>query len=467
MPLRLSAAVLLLSLAQARGAEWTVSGISGELTIAAALGKAAPGDTIRVHPGIYTGNLVLDRPVTLIGEGRPVLRGSGHGSVVTVNASGCVLRGFRIEHSGASLIEEDSGILLRSGYSQVIGNELHDVLFGIYFYRAHDNLVRENVVHGRTEIRVGERGAGLHLWDSHRNTIEGNTVSGTRDGMYIQNANRSTIRHNRVSNVRYGLHYMNSDDNVFEDNAFDNNVAGAAIMYSNRIQLRRNRFVHNRGFSSFGILFQDSVSLIAEHNIVSDNAVGLFLEAVRNSVFQANLIANNDTAIEIFANSDRNEFTRNNFAANLTPIRVIGRSTTTRWSSRGQGNYWSDYDGYDLDGNGVGDVPFHIRNLYERMENDLPRLRLYFDSPAARALVAAERAFPVMRTSAERDEHPLMKPVALPVSLTDNGPGVNPLAASVPLKPAPSRIAWQAAAFASAALAACARMVVVRKGNPQ
>jgi nitrous oxidase accessory protein len=334
----LAGAIILLapSLTGARAAEWTVRSGDGHRAIASALANAAPGDVVRVSAGVYPGNLLLNRTVTLIGEGLPVLRGSGEGSVVTVSASGCTLQGFRIEHSGASLIDEDSGILLRSANNRVTGNELDDVLFGIYFYRANDNVVRENVVRGRTEIAVGERGAGLHLWDSHRNTIERNTVSGTRDGMYVQNASHTVIRRNRVSNVRYGLHYMNSDDNVFEDNAFDDNVAGAAIMYSNRIVLRRNRFVHNRGFSSFGILFQDSGRLLAENNIVSDNAAGLFLEAVRDSVFRANIIANNDTAIEIFANSERNEFTQNNFAGNLTPIRVIGRSTTTRWSSGGR-----------------------------------------------------------------------------------------------------------------------------------
>jgi nitrous oxidase accessory protein len=244
---------------------------------------------------------------------------------------------------------------------------------------------------------------------------------------------------------------MNSDDNVFEDNAFDNNVAGAAIMYSSRIVLRRNRFVHNRGFSSFGILFQDSVRLVAEHNIVADNAAGLFLEAVRDSVFRSNLIASNDTAVEIFANAERNEFTRNNFIANLTPIRVIGRSTTTRWSTGGEGNYWSEYDGYDLDGDGVGDVPFHIRNLYERMESNFPRLRLYFDSPAAQALVAAERAFPIVRTSVERDQHPLMKPVALPVSLVEQ-----PLRLRGALSPAIAFV-----------LAVCGSVMLVRKGKKQ
>jgi nitrous oxidase accessory protein len=452
----LACAVLVFATGFTSGAaELTVGSGAGYSTITSALEMASPGDIIRVRAGVYHGNLVLNRSVTLIGEGRPVIRGTGEGSVVRFDAPGCVLQGFRIERSGSSLIDEDSGILLRSGNNRLIDNQLSDVLFGIYFYRAHDNFLRDNVVRGRTEIGVGERGAGLHLWDSHRNTIEGNAVSGTRDGMYMQNVSQSVIRLNRISNVRYGLHYMNSDDNLFEDNAFDNNVAGAAIMYSSRIQLRRNRFVHNRGFSSFGVLFQDSTRLVAEHNIVSDNAVGLFFEAVRDSVFRENLVANNDTAVEMFASSDRNEFTRNNFIANLTPIRVIGRSTTTRWSSGGRGNFWSDYDGYDLDGNGIGDVAFRIRNLYERMESDHPRLRLYFDSPAARALAAAERAFPILRTSEERDEHPLMKPVALPVSLDEAAPAR-----------AHTRRTSAMSTFAACA-AVCAGMMLVRKGKRQ
>ncbi|MCZ2146830.1 MAG: nitrous oxide reductase family maturation protein NosD [Bryobacterales bacterium] len=410
-------AALICALAEAGAAELRVGPGARFARITDAVRSAQPHDVIRVSGGTYPGDLVLDTPVRLIGEGRPVIRGTGSGSIITVRAPGCVIRGFRVEHSGNSLMDEHSGILLHSSGNQITGNELSDILFGIYFYGSNDNIVRRNTIRGRLQIEQGERGAGLHFWNCLRNRIEENVISGTRDGMYLQNASESIIRRNQVTQARYGLHYMYSNGNVFEDNTFAGNVAGAAIMYSSRIQLRRNRFLHNRGFSSFGILFQDSTEITAEQNIISDNATGIFAESLRSSTFRRNLVSGNDTALEMFASVSENVFTENNFVANLTPIRVIGRTTTTRWSKGGRGNYWNEYDGYDLDGDGVGDVPFQLRNLYEKMEDSHPRLRIYFQSPAARALAAAERAFPIMRGATEADPKPLMRPVDLGIAM--------------------------------------------------
>jgi nitrous oxidase accessory protein len=395
-------------------ADWRVA--PGD-SVAQTVARAAAGDTIYIAPGVYHGNLVIDKTIRLIGSGRPVLRGAGRGSIVTVRAPRCEIRGFRVEHSGGSLIDEDSGILLYSDGNRIVDNELDDILFGIYFYRSNDNVVRHNRIHGRTQIEQGERGAGLHLWDCLRNTLEDNTIFETRDGMYLQNASESAIRRNTVTRVRYGLHYMYSNRNIFEENVFDRNVAGAAIMYSSRIELRRNRFEHNRGFSSFGILFQDSAGLTIEHNAIADNAVGIFMEGLRDSTFHENLIAGNDTAVQMFSSAANNRFYENNFIGNLSPISVVGRETTTLWSRGTRGNYWSEYDGYDLDGDGLGDVPYRIRNFYERLEGNYPRLRLYFYSPAAQALAAAERAFPIIRSADEQDQHPLMRPLALPIDV--------------------------------------------------
>jgi nitrous oxidase accessory protein len=378
-------------------------------SITAAIRAARPGDTILIGQGTYVEQVVLDKTLTLEGVNKPVVRGSGRGSVIIVLAPACTIRGIVVQHCGSELQNEDSGILLKSRGNRVEDNELSDVLFGIYLFQSAENTIRGNTIRGRKNLDTGDRGAGLHFYSSPDNTIEDNVVTEERDGMYIQNSPGNKIRRNRVSNLRYGLHYMYSDANVFEDNVFSNNMAGAAIMYSNRIVFRRNAFIHNRGYSSFGILFQDCNDCIAEGNFIIDNSVGLFMEAIRRSAFRNNVIAGNDVAIEMFASAADNVFAENNFVENISPLHLVGRTTTTRWASEGRGNFWSDYDGYDLDGDGVGDVPHKVQNVFEYMEGNHPRLRLYLLSPAAQALAVAEKTLPVVRGSSEADPAPLVK----------------------------------------------------------
>ncbi|HEX8984372.1 MAG TPA: nitrous oxide reductase family maturation protein NosD [Bryobacteraceae bacterium] len=420
-------------------------------SIREAVAQAAPGDTIRVAPGTYQGNVTLDRQVVLEGAGKPVIRGDGNGSVITVLANRCVIRGFIVEHSGPMLVDEDSGILLKSSGNIVAGNELRDVLFGVYFFHADGNTVSGNLLRGRASLESGERGSGIHIWNSSGNTILRNVISDMRDGMYLQNAYQSFISGNRVHHLRYGLHYMFSDDNRFEDNDFYDNVAGAAIMYSRRIEFRRNSFVHNRGFSSFGILFQDSHDCVAEDNTISDNAAGIFMETLTDTVFRRNTIAGNDIAVQTFSSAERDTFTRNNFVHNLSPFQLIGKVTDIRWSERGAGNYWSGYDGYDLNGDGIGDVPYRIQNLFEQLEANYPRLRIYLFSPASQALAAAERSFPVLESPRTFDPAPLMRPL--------------PLAVRQPGRPAhPGGIA-AALAFSSIMVAGAVAMILWGNGR--
>lgn len=406
--------ILAANFSTARSETRIVVGEGGSFqSVQEAINAAQPGDVIEIRAGTYTGNITLDKRLTLQGIGQAILRGSGQGSVITVTASGCAIRAVIVEHSGNDLTREDSGVLIKSNDNLIEGNELRDVLYGIYLYRSRGNSLRRNTIRGRPEVESGERGAGLHLWDSHNNTIDDNVIHETRDGMYIQSCSGNEIRRNRVFDLRYGLHYMNSNRNVFEDNYFSNNVAGAAIMYSNQIEFRRNAFVHNRGFSSFGILFQDCEDLVAEENFIIDNETGIFMEALRKTSFRRNVIAENDVAIQMFSNSDGNVFAENNFIGNLSPLWLIGKSSTTRWADSGRGNFWSNYDGYDLDGDGLGDVRHKVQNVFEYMEGQHPRLRIYLNSPAAQALAAAERSFPILKGSPVMDPLPLMKAITL------------------------------------------------------
>jgi nitrous oxidase accessory protein len=311
------------------------------------------------------------------------------------------------------LMDEDAGILVRS-HGNVIGrNRLQDILFGIYLLRSHGNDIRDNKITGKRELEIGERGSGIHIYDSHNNRLTSNTISFARDGFYIQNANHTWIEDNKVSNLRYGLHYMYADSNTFLHNRFFDNVAGAAIMYSRGIVMRKNSFIHNRGFASYGILFQDCHGMIADSNIVADNVVGMFFEASTNNRFRHNVIARNDVALNMFANSMENVFTENNFIDNLSPLTIVGKGTGSHWNENGRGNFWSSYDGYDLDQDGIGDVPMKIQNAFNYLEGHQPNLRLYLYSPASQALAAATNAFPILDINREADSHPLMKPVDL------------------------------------------------------
>ncbi len=378
-----------------------------------AVANAQAGDTLFIPAGRYEGNLRIDKRLVLIGNGSPVVRGSGSGSVVTITADSCVLRGIVVEHCGTMLVDEDAGILVKSDGNLIEGNALRDILFGVYLYHAEHNRVTGNDIVGGRDLPLGERGSGVHIWNSRSNTFVGNSISDVRDGFYIQNANNTWIERNTVTKVRYGLHYMYADSNVFLGNSFWGNVAGAAIMYSSGIIMRNNVFAHNRGFSSFGVLFQDCHGLTADSNVVADNVVGMFFEASTGNTFRHTVIAQNDIALQMFQNSTGNRFTENDFIDNLAPLTIVGKRTESNWSPAGRGNYWSSYGGYDLDGDGIGDVPMKIQNVFQYLEGRNANVRLYLYSPASQALAAAASAFPVLELNEELDEHPLMRPVGV------------------------------------------------------
>lgn len=387
-------------------------------TISSALEQASPGDVIRVFAGVYEENVVISQSVVLEGVGRPVIRGDRTSSVVTVQADRVTVRGFRIERSGLDPRKDHSGILLRRARScRIENNELVDILFGIYLLQAPGALIQGNRITGRGDLDYGQRGNGIHLWNSHQVHIVNNEISACRDGLYFEYSNDTVVEGNHVWGLRYGLHYMFCDRNTFSHNIFEQNVAGAAIMYSQGIRLVRNSFVRNRGFSSYGILFQACRRCRAEENFILDNAVGISMEDLGDSEFSRNTIAGNDVAIQMFSSARNNRFWRNNFLLNLSPMVLIGGPTNTQWCVAGAGNYWSEYKGYDLDLDGVGDVPFRIQNLYEHLEGAFPRLRLFFGSPAAQAMAVAEQAFPILSRPGELDPCPLMRPVPVPVEI--------------------------------------------------
>ena len=365
---------------------------------------AAPGTTIEIESGRYVGDLYLDRRVRLVGHGRPQLVGSGRGSVIHVRADGIAIEGLDIDaRLGGSLDRDSSGIHVAAAAVVIRDVRIDRAHFGIYLREANDAVVERAVIRGVPNRPPGEQGSGIHVFNSQRFRLVQNDIADMRDGIYIQSSDRGTVAGNIARRVRYGLHYMYADDNVFEDNRFEDGAAGAAIMYSKRLRFRRNRFVHNRGFASVGLLLKDCSDLIAEDNFIADNARGVFLEGSDANIFRRNVLAVSDAAIVLFGSSRGNVFEGNAFIANLTPLNLVGRRTDTIFD----GNYWSDADEPDLDGDGIRDRPFRITNVFDHLRGNLTAADLFARGPAARALAAAERTFPVLAVVDVQDRRPL------------------------------------------------------------
>ena len=372
---------------------------------------AAPsGSTVEVGPGTYRGDLVLDRPVRLVGRGRPLLLGSGAGSVVRIRADGVTVEGFDVDgRAGGDHGRDSSGVHVAAKNAAVRDMRISRTLFGIYLYRADGAIVERCDIRGIPGKEPGEKGSGVHVWATDGFRLSGNTIRDVRDGFYIQSSSHGVVIGNVARDLRYGLHYMFADDNRFEDNIFENGAAGAALMYSRRIVFRRNRFLHNRGFASVGLLLKACDEVTAESNLIADNARGIFLEGSTKNLFRGNVIAESDSAIVLYDSCSENRFEGNSFIENLTPLEFVGRRTDTRFD----GNYWSGNDVPDLDGDGVSDREYRLSSVFDHFRGNLTAADLFTQGLGAAALAAAERALPVLDPAPVADRRPLARPPRL------------------------------------------------------
>ena len=384
----------------------------------ARIDAAAPGSLVEVPPGEYRGDLVVDKPLRLVGRGRPLLVGSGRGSVVRVRAEDVTVEGFAIDgRRGGDLARDSSGLHTAAARTTVRDLEIRDALFGVYLREANDAVVERCRVKGIAGRDPGEKGSGIHVYDLERFRIADNELVDVRDGLYLQNASKGTLKRNVARDVRYGLHYMFSDDNVFEDNTFENGAAGTAIMYSERIVFRRNRFLRNRGFASVGLLFQSCTDVVAEDNLVADNARGVFIEGSHRITLRRNVVAGSDVAVVLYDPDGGHRFEGNSFVGNRSPLDLVARHTDTVFA----GNYWSSSAEPDLDGDGRSDRPYRLTSVFDHLRGNLTAADLLSDSLAAAALGAAESAFPVLRLVPVEDASPLARPPLLPaVPLADD-----------------------------------------------
>ena len=384
--------------------------------LAEAIAAAQPGDTIEVAGGVFHGNLVIDRPLTLIGRDGATLDADNHGTVLRIDAPDTTVRGFTVRNSGDSLDHEDSGIIAAGPRALVEDNVLENVLFGIYINAAPGTTVRGNHITGQ-ELDIARRGDLIRLWDSDDVLIENNVTRNGRDAV-LWYSERMTLRGNDFSYGRYGLHFMYCDDALIEGNRLAYNSVGAYLMYGRRMTLRDNLLAFNRGPSGYGIGLKDMDDSVITGNRFLDNRVGAFIdgsprELDSTGLIEGNLFAYNDIAMEMLPSVRRNQISNNSFIENEQQVTIAGggRLEANEWTVGGRGNYWGDYAGYDGDGDGLGEIEYRAERLLDSLLGNRPELRLFLYSPVVNAVDFAARAFPMVRPQPILvDTHPLTTP---------------------------------------------------------
>jgi nitrous oxidase accessory protein len=378
--------------APASARTWTVGGPGADFpSIAPAVAAAVDGDTILVSGGVYREDLVLDKRLALIGQDEPRLFGTGAGSVVTITASGCELRGFVIEGSGTGQTNEmDAGVQVRSSGNRIVDNRLRRVFYGVVVSNGTHNEIAGNDVEGLRDLPYGRRGDGIYRYRAPENFVARNRISGERDAIYFQYAPGGRAVDNDVSDSRYALHDMFSDDAVVARNSFRDSAVGANIMNSRRIRVEGNRILRNRGVPGVGLTLKDCDDSVVRDNTIAGNLRGLLVEGSSLNTFQGNTFRANDTAVTLFSSAERNAFGGNRFDGNWSDVVLSGRDSGT-WSTHGRGNTWTKYRGFDFDGDGVDDAPHPVVGAFERIEGRNEAARIFLHSPAAVGLELAAR----------------------------------------------------------------------------
>ncbi len=380
-------------------------------TIQQGLLLATDRDTLLVDAGHYhEKNIIIKKSIFLIGINHPVLDGDNKYEVISITANGVLVDGFKIINSGISSIEDYAGIKMYSCRDAIIRNNILDnTFFGIYAEYGTNCLIENNILTACKKVEQ-ESGNGIHAWKSDSLRILGNTITGHRDGIYFEFVKNSVIWRNiSKKNLRYGLHFMFSNNDAYYCNVFENNGAGVAVMFSKELKMINNFFEENWGDGAYGLLLKEISDGYIENNRFYKNTSGIFMEGASRIYMKKNVFESNGWAMQIQASCMDVTLVNSNFKNNTFDVGTNGSLVLNTFNN----NYWDKYEGYDLNRDKLGDVPYRPVSLYSMIIQQNPPAMILFRSLMSSLLDKTEKVLPSLTPENLKDEHPLMKPLAL------------------------------------------------------
>ncbi|MFN3955363.1 MAG: nitrous oxide reductase family maturation protein NosD [Pararhodobacter sp.] len=383
--------------------------------LAAAIAGASPGDVLVLAPGRHDGPVVLSFEITLEGQGEALVEGNGTGSVITVTGHDVTLRGLEIRGSGSDHAAIDAGVKLGRGArgALVEGNRIIGNLVGVHVFGARDSAVRDNVILGRQDRRVNERGNGVYVWNAPGTLVERNQIRWGRDGIFANASRQNVFRDNLLRDLRFAVHFMYTNDAEVRGNVSIGNTLGFAIMFSDRVAVIDNMSLRDR---THGVMLNFANGGDVRGNLVrgGTHEKCTFIYNSHRNVIAGNRFEGCEIGIHFTAGSERNAVTGNAFIANRTQVKYVG-TRDIEWSHAGRGNFWSDHPAFDLDGDGIADARFRPNDLMDHILWSQPVAALLLGSPAVQLVRHAQAHFPATLPGGVVDSFPLVRPVEIAV----------------------------------------------------
>ena len=410
--LRISFIILYISFAFNSHATSMVVGINHPVKkIKEAVALAKENDTLLIDKGIYKeGNIVISKSLKIIGINNPVIDGETRFEIFTISAKNFLIKGITFKNSGYSSMNDYASIKVIDAANFIIEeNTIINASFAIHIANCSNFSIKNNLIKG-TPREEQNTGNAIHLWKCNHAMVIGNKVSGHRDGIYFEFVTDSEIKNNySTNNIRYGLHFMFSNNDTYTQNTFNDNGAGVAVMFSHHVNMIQNTFENNQGGSSYGILLKEISDGLITKNIFTNNTVGIYMEGTNRLQVKKNRFEKNGWGFRIQASCSDITVIENNFSGNTFDIATNGSLVMNKFDN----NYWDKYEGYDLNKDGKGDIPFHPVSMFAMVTEQMPYSIMLYRSFMVMLLERAEKAVPSLTPINLKDDQPLMKALAL------------------------------------------------------
>ncbi len=350
-----------------------------------AIDNAPEGSILKLPAGVYKGNLIINKPITIIGkEDGAIIDGEGNGTVIIVKSSFVTLKNLKIVGSGARHENLDAAIKITDAKQcEVSDCVIEDCLFGIDMQMVKNSIISNNKITSKN-FELGLKGDGLRLWYSNDNIVKKNSLIHSRD-MVVWYSHGNTIEENIGEYCRYSLHFMYAGKNNVINNSYKYNSVGIFFMYSKDTIATGNTIKSSLGATGMGIGLKEVTNFTLKNNTVLYCAQGMYIdrspfEPDTKNWIEDNKILYNSEALHFHSLSEDNIIKNNKIMGNIEDIVNDGAASRT-YNNDISENYWDNYEGFDKDGDNIGDTPHKVYRYADQLWIYNPNVKFFYGSP--------------------------------------------------------------------------------------